>query len=113
MYCKKVEDLSTTPQSIGVSYKISDTWSKIKEVNIKPKIMNCVFIKYDYNSSVYQFIVHGSSIEDIHPNTIIESRNVTFFENVFSFNKAYKICSLTKIIEATSSSHHQSKYDKV
>jgi hypothetical protein len=56
--------------------------------------MNCVFIKDDYNNSAYQFLMHRSSIEDIHPNTIIESMDVTLFEDVFPFNKAYKNCSL-------------------
>jgi hypothetical protein len=95
MYCKKVEDLSTTPQSIGVSYKkVVPDLKKKKRINIRPKIMNCVFIKDDYNNSAYQFLMHRSSIEDIHPNTIIESMDVTFFEDVFPFNKAYKNCSL-------------------
>jgi hypothetical protein len=42
------------------------------------------FIRYEYNNSVYWFLVNKSSIEDIHPNTIIELKNAIFFEDVFS-----------------------------
>ncbi|KAK4400061.1 Retrovirus-related Pol polyprotein from transposon TNT 1-94 [Sesamum angolense] len=34
-------------------------------------------------SSAYRFLVHKSIILDIHENTIIESRNAVFFENIF------------------------------
>jgi hypothetical protein len=44
--------------------------------------MNCVFIIYAYNNSTYQFLVHKSSIKDIHLNIIIESMNDTSFENM-------------------------------
>jgi hypothetical protein len=41
-----------------------------------------VFIKFADNISTYQFLIHKSSIEDIYPNTIMESRNVTLFKDV-------------------------------
>ena len=35
------------------------------------------------NDTAYQYLVHESNISDIHKNTIMESRNASFFENVF------------------------------
>jgi len=29
--------------------------------------MDCVFIRYTYNNNTYQFLIHKSSIENIHP----------------------------------------------
>jgi len=68
---------------------------------------------YAYNGSAYRFLVHKSSIKDIHPNTIIESRNVLFFEDVFSWNEAQEKHSLKRMIEASLSSYHQLKDDEV
>ena len=56
-----------------------------KKVKIGPKIVDCVFIGYAHNSSAYRFLIHKSSIFDMHVNTIIESRNASFFENVFPY----------------------------
>lgn len=43
------------------------------------------FIEDNYNSSIYQFIVLKSSIENIYRNTIMKSRNDIFFKDVFEF----------------------------
>jgi hypothetical protein len=76
-----------------------------KNVKMRPKTIDFVFIEYVYNSSAYQFLIYKSSIENIHFNTIIESRNVIFFENVFSFKKIQENHLLKKMIEASLSSH--------
>jgi len=56
-----------------------------KKIMIKSKTVDYdAFIRYEYNNSVYWFLVNKSSIEDIHPNTIIELKNAIFFEDVFS-----------------------------
>ncbi|GJU54974.1 retrotransposon protein, putative, ty1-copia subclass [Tanacetum coccineum] len=39
--------------------------------------------KYAKNSSAYRFIVHDSKNTDIQKNAVMESRNATFFENIF------------------------------
>ena len=41
--------------------------------NVKrgPKTVDCVFIGYAHNSSVYRFLIHKSEIFDMHVNTII------------------------------------------
>jgi len=66
--------------------------------------MDCVFIIYAYNNSACWSFVHKSSIKDIYPNIIIESRNAIFFKMSFH---------LKIMIEANSSNHYQSKYDEV
>ncbi|GKC80854.1 retrotransposon protein, putative, ty1-copia subclass [Tanacetum coccineum] len=38
---------------------------------------------YAKNSSAYRFIVHESKNPNIQKNTIMESRNASFFENIF------------------------------
>ena len=54
-----------------------------KKVKIGPKTVDCIFIGYEQNSSVYQFLVYKSEVLDIHNNKIMESRNVSFFEHIF------------------------------
>ena len=54
-----------------------------KKVKIGLKTVDCIFIRYAENSSAYQFLVHKSKISYIHENTIMESRNASFFEHVF------------------------------
>ena len=44
---------------------------------------DCVLIGYANNSSAYKFLVHRSKNPNIHINTIIESRNTSFFEHIF------------------------------
>lgn len=73
------------------SYKYLRVWGCLakvvvpppKVVKIGPKTVDCIFIGYAQNSSAYRFLVHESRVPDIHKNTIMESRNVSFFEHVF------------------------------
>jgi hypothetical protein len=73
------------------SYKYLRMWGCLakvmvpppKQVKIGPKTVDCIFIGYAENSSAYRFLVHESAISDIHKNTIMESRNATFFEDIF------------------------------
>ena len=54
-----------------------------KKVKIRPKTIDYIFIGYAHNNSAYRFLVSESNILDIHKNTIMESRNASFFEDVF------------------------------
>ena len=63
---------------------------KPKKVKVGPKTVGCVFIGYAQNSNAYRFLVHKSEIPDIHVNTIIESRDASFFENIFPYNIVYE-----------------------
>ena len=80
------------------SYKYLNVWGCLakvavpipKKVKIRPKTVDCVFIGYAHNSSAYRFLIHKSEIIDMHANTIIESRNASFFENVFPYKSTQK-----------------------
>ena len=73
------------------SYKYLRVWGCLAKVvvplpktqKIGPKMVDCIFIGYAHHSSAYRFLVYDSKIPDIHKNTIMESRNASFFENVF------------------------------
>ena len=76
------------------SYKYLKVWGCLakvaipdpKRVKIGSKTIDCVFIGYANNSSAYRFLVHKSENPDIHVNTVMESRNAYFFEDVFPYN---------------------------
>jgi len=59
--------------------------SNSKKIQIRSRIVNCVFIIYTYNNSAYQFLVHKSNSSNIYLNIIIESRNTTFFKDMLLF----------------------------
>ena len=75
---------------------------KPKKVKIGPKTIDCVFIGYANNSSAYRFLVHKSEINDIHVNTFIESRDASFFENIFPYNGNNNSNSNKRPLDATS-----------
>ena len=54
-----------------------------------------------------------SSIEDIHPNIIIKSRNTILFEGVFRWKEVQENHLLKIKIEASSSDHHESENDEI
>ena len=72
---------------------------KPKKVNVGPKTTDCVFIRYAQNSNAYRFLVHKSEIPDIHVNTIIESRDASFFENIFPYNIVYESIIIIRGLE--------------
>ena len=84
-----------------------------KRIKIGPKTIDCIFIGYAINSSAYRFLVHKYDIPDIHVNTIIESRNASFFENIFLIKNACDGSSLKRIHDtATSDINHESINDE-
>ena len=54
-----------------------------KKVKLGPKTVDCYYLGPAQNSSAYRFLVFKSDINDIHVNTIMESRDASFFEDVF------------------------------
>ena len=54
-----------------------------KKVKLGPKTVDCYYIGPAQNSSAYRFLVFKSDINDIHVNTIMKSRDASFFEDVF------------------------------
>ena len=90
------------------SYKYLRVWGCLakvvvpppKKVKIGPKTIDCIFIGYAHNSVTYQFHVHESNILDFHKNTIMESRNASFFEDVFPCISKEKPSSSKRVLEA-------------
>ena len=54
-----------------------------KAIKNGPKTVDCAFIGYAEHSNAYRFIVYKSDVYNIHKNTIMESRNASFFEHIF------------------------------
>ena len=77
-----------------------------KRIKIWSKSVDCVFINYAHNSSAYWFRIHNSNIPDMNVNTIIESRNVVFFEEIFPYKSTQESSSLKRNFESTSSTSH-------
>jgi hypothetical protein len=61
--------------------------------------VDCVFLGYAHHSITYRFSVIKSEVPDMHVNTFLESRDVTFFDNIFPIKNLYGMSSLpTKVI---------------
>ena len=85
----------------------------LKRIKIGPKTIDCIFIGYAINSSAYRFLVHKYDIPDIHVNTIIESRNASFLENIFPSKNACDGSFLKRTYDtATSDIDHESINDE-
>ena len=59
--------------------------SKIKRKKIGPKTVDAIFLGYASGNNANRFLVFNSEINDIGNNIIIESRDATFFENIFPY----------------------------
>ena len=84
-----------------------------KRITIGPRIIDCIFIGYVINSSAYRFLVHKYDIPNIHVTTTIESRNPSFFENIFPSKNACDWGSLKRTHDtATRNMKHESINDE-
>ena len=71
------------------------TWGCLAKVNVPiakkrklgPKTIDCVFLGYAFHSVGYRFLIFKSEVLDMHVGTIMESRDVTFFENIFPMKR--------------------------
>jgi hypothetical protein len=54
-----------------------------KKRKLGPKTMDCVFLGYARRSIAYRFLVVKSEVPDMYVDTIMESRDAIFFENIF------------------------------
>ena len=70
-----------------------------KNVKIEPKTIDCVFVGYTHNSIAYRFLVHESNILNIHKNKIMESRNASFFGDVFPCRSKEEPTSSKQVLE--------------
>ena len=103
------------------SYKYLRVWGCLakvavptpKKTKIGPKTVDCIFIGYAHNSNAYRFLVHESKISDIHKNTIMESRNASFFEGVFPCKSNDGSSSSKRTIDTMNEESHDSDHDRV
>jgi hypothetical protein len=82
-----------------------------KKCKLGPKTMDCVFLGYTHHSIVYRFLVIKSEILDVHVDTFLESRDVTFFENIFPMKKLYGMSSLLANMIADTSPEPSKNFD--
>jgi hypothetical protein len=92
----------TTPYENVVGRKPSlsylCTWGCLTKVNVPiskkhkfgSKTVDCVFLGYAHHSIAYRFLVVKSEVHDMHVDTIFESHDTIFFENIFPMKD---ICS--------------------
>ena len=55
-----------------------------KKQKLKSKTVDCVFLRYAIHSVGYRFLIVHSSVPKMIVDTIMEYRDVTFFEEEFS-----------------------------
>jgi hypothetical protein len=65
-----------------------------KKRKLDPKIVDCVFLEYAHHCIAYRFLVIKSEMPDVHVDIFLESRDVTFFENIFPMKILYGMSSL-------------------
>jgi len=53
-----------------------------------PKTVDCVFLGYAQNNTAYRFLVVKSDSPDVSVYTIMESRDASFFEEVYLMRSA-------------------------
>ena len=79
------------------SYKMIKVWGCLakeliplpKRTKLGPKTIDCVFIGLENASAAYRFLVYKSEKHDIHVNTILESIDAKFFEDVFPYKESH------------------------
>ena len=64
-----------------------------KKHKLGPKTVDCIFLGYAAHSVGYRFLITNSGVSDMHVGTIMESRDVTFFESEFPMKSAPDISS--------------------
>jgi hypothetical protein len=74
-----------------------------KKRKLGPKIVDYVFLGYVHHSIAYRFLVIKSEILDAHVDIFLESRDVTFFENIFPMKNLYTMSSLPANVIADTS----------
>ena len=89
---------------------------ELKKQKLGPKTFDAMFIGYAENSATYRFLVTKSENSLVDVNTIIETENVDFFENIFpmKLNVEQQVQKTTrdKYIEPSEFEPRRSKRDK-
>jgi hypothetical protein len=98
------------------------TWGCLAKVNVPinnkrklgPKTVDCIFLGYAHHSIAYKFLVVKSEVPDMHVNSLLESRDATFFENIFPIKDSHVISfiPLNEIVNTTPESVKFSEHDE-
>ncbi|WVZ98436.1 hypothetical protein U9M48_043880 [Paspalum notatum var. saurae] len=77
--------IASKPEIRGHKRLLRLDWERVRcfVLGIGPKTVDCIFLRYGHQSIAYRFLVVKSDVPDIYVDTIMESRNATFFENIF------------------------------
>jgi hypothetical protein len=91
------------------------TWGCLAKVNIPipkkrklgPKTVDCIFLGYAQRSIGHRFLVVKSELPDMHVDTIMESRDATFFENMIPMKDMHSTARFSsEIITESSASNY-------
>ena len=74
-----------------------------KQVSVGPKTVDAILIGYAHNSNAYRFLVHKSDNSRVYKNTILESRNATFFEYVYPLKSVEHVSTYKRTRESEGS----------
>jgi hypothetical protein len=66
-----------------------------KKCKLGPKTVDFIFLGYAHHSIAYRFLVVKTEVPDMHVNSLLESRDATFFENIFSMKDSHVIIFIT------------------
>ena len=99
------------------TYKYLNVWGCLakviiydpKNVKVEPKTVDCIFIGYAINSSVYQFLVHKSKNPNMHVNMVIELWNAYFYKDVFSCKIARDPSSSKRTCDVATNSYNETQ----
>jgi hypothetical protein len=118
-----IKNKENTPYEEWIGRKSSlsylRTWACLAKVNVPinkkrkwgPKIVDCVFLGCAHHSIAYRFLVIKLEIPDVHVDTFLESRDVTFFENIFSMKILYDMSNLPANVIIDTSPEPYENYD--
>jgi hypothetical protein len=84
-----------------------------KKRKLGPKIVDYVFLGYAHHSIAYRFLVIKLEVHDVHVNTFLKSRDVTFFENIFPMKKSYDMSSLPRNVITDTTPEPSNFFDHV
>ena len=82
-----------------------------KRTKLGPKTIDCVFIGYASNSSTYRFLVIKYEVSNINNNIIMESIDVEFFEEKFTFKERHNEIIKMKIDDSLPRTQHKQMDD--
>ena len=82
-----------------------------KRTKLKPKTIDCVFIRYASNSSTYLFLVIKFEVPNINNNIIMESIDAEFFEQIFPFKERHNEIIKIKIDDSLPRTQHEQRDD--